>query len=165
MVEASSPERTRLKIVSGGQTGVDQGALEAALELGLDHGGWCPRGRLSEAGPIPTCFRLDETDSAEYWVRTEQNVIDSDATLILFRDQIRGGTALTQRMAIKHGRPCRCVDLNQTPSARSVQQWLQDLTIGVLNVAGPRESWCPGIQKQARRFLLDVFRRKKTSVE
>ena len=122
MFEVSSPEGPRLKVVSGGQTGVDQGALEAAIELGLDHGGWCPRGRLSEAGPIPTRFQLSETDSTEYWVRTERNVIDSDATLILFRRQIRGGTALTERMAIKHGRPCRCVDLNESPSAQSVRR-------------------------------------------
>ena len=165
MVEASFSPGPRLKIVSGGQTGVDQGALEAALELGLEHGGWCPRGRLSEAGPIPACFRLRETESAEYWVRTEQNVINSDATLIFYRRQIRGGTALTKRMAIKHGRPYRCLDLNRSPASQSVRKWLKDQAIGVLNVAGPRESWCPGIQNQTRRFLLDVFRYQETSVE
>lgn len=158
MDSASSTPRVRLKVVSGGQTGVDQGALQAAIELGLGHGGWCPRGRLSEAGPIPACFQLTETDSADYWVRTERNVIDSDATLILFRQEIRGGTGLTERLAIKHRRPHRCVDLNQAPSAEAVRQWLQALAIGVLNVAGPRESWCPGIQNQARQFLLNVFR-------
>jgi hypothetical protein len=144
---------------------VDQAALDAAIELGLDHGGWCPRGRLSEAGPIPTRFRLRETDSAEYWVRTEQNVVDSDATLILFQQEIRGGTALTERMAAKHGRPCRCVDLSHSPAVEPVREWLRQQRVAVLNVAGPRESSCPGIQDQARRFLLDVFREKESSVE
>jgi len=72
-----------MKIISGGQTGVDRGALDAAIGLGIPHGGWCPRGRLAEDGPIPARYVLSETDSPEYWLRTEQNVSDSDATLIL----------------------------------------------------------------------------------
>jgi predicted Rossmann-fold nucleotide-binding protein len=77
------------RLVSGGQTGVDRAALDVAIACGIPHGGWCPRGRISEAGPIPAHYQLTETDSFKYWVRTERNVIDSDATLILFCDRTR----------------------------------------------------------------------------
>ena len=153
------------KIVSGGQTGVDQAALEAAISLGLDHGGWCPRNRLSESGRIPSRFRLQETHSAEYWVRTEQNVIDSDATLILYRGELRGGTAMTHRMATKHRRPYLLVDLAQSRTIAPVSDWLQLLAVKILNVAGPRESSCPGIQQEAQAFLRNVFLGQENSVE
>ncbi len=165
------PQAGVRKIVSGGQTGVDQAALAAAIELGLDHGGWCPRGRLSESGPIPARFQLQETHSAEYWVRTEQNVIDSDATLILYRGELRGGTALTHRLAAKHHRPCLLIDLAQpallAPPALidPVRGWLQQSAVRVLNVAGPRESSCPGIQQEAQAFLRNVFLGQESSLE
>jgi hypothetical protein len=145
------------KIVSGGQTGVDQGALEAAIELMLEHGGWCPRGRLSERGRIPRRYRLRETASTEYWVRTEQNVIDSDATLILYRTTLGGGTALTHRMAVKHGRPYLLVDLDSAHDPLGVRQWLADNQVRVLNVAGPRESSSPGIARQVQHYLIAVL--------
>ena len=91
-----------MHIISGGQTGVDRGALDAALKLDIPHGGWCPHGRLAEDGPIPDCYRLRETDSAEYAVRTELNVFDSDATLILCRGRPRGDRGV--RGSIRSGR-------------------------------------------------------------
>ena len=94
-----------MKIVSGGQTGVDRGALDAAIELAIPHGGWCPRGRLAEDGPIPEQYGLIETDSPDYPSRTQRNVVESDATLILFRGRIAGGTELTFRLAEEHQRP------------------------------------------------------------
>ena len=96
-----------MKIISGGQTGVDRGALDAAISLGIPHGGWCPRGRLAEDGRIPDRYQLRETDSPDYPSRTEQNVLDSDATLILYRGRIAGGTEFTLRLAQQHGRPHR----------------------------------------------------------
>jgi len=141
------------KIVSGGQTGVDQGALDAALELGLNHGGWCPRGRMAEDGTIPARFSLTESHSANYAVRTRQNVVDSDATLILFNGELSGGTALTRRLAIQHGRPLFLVDLGQPIDLTAVRGWLDDHRIKVLNVAGPRESTAPGVSDRARQFL------------
>ena len=142
-----------MKIISGGQTGVDRGALDAAIGLGIPHGGWCPRGRLAEDGPIPARYVLSETDSPEYWLRTEQNVSDSDATLILCRGQPTGGTELTLRMADQHGRPCLVVNLDRPGRLEEVRRWLQDHEVKVLNVAGPRESQSPGIAAQAKQFL------------
>jgi hypothetical protein len=141
------------KIVSGGQTGVDQGALDAALELGLDHGGWCPRGRLAEDGTIPARFSLTESHSAKYAVRTRQNVLDSDATLILFNGEVSGGTALTRRLAIQHGRPLLQVNLDRPLDLTAVRSWLDNHRIKILNVAGPRESNSPGVSDRARQFL------------
>ena len=93
-----------VKIISGGQTGVDRAALDVAVELEIPHGGWCPKGRLAEDGRIPDSYKLRETTSREYAVRTEQNVLDSDGTLILYRESISGGTELTLRLAEKHRR-------------------------------------------------------------
>ncbi len=147
------------RIVSGGQTGVDRAALDVAIELGLPHGGWCPLGRRAEDGSIPTHYELQETESAAYHVRTERNVIDADATLVLTRGEPVGGTALTVRMASQHGRPLLVVDLaQQPPDLAAVRTWLRDSSAGMLNVAGPRESQQPGIGRQAAEFLRSVLR-------
>jgi len=146
-----------MKIVSGGQTGVDRGVLDAAIELQAPHGGWCPRGRLAEDGRIPGRYRLQETDSPKYHVRTRQNVLDSDATLILCRGPVSGGTELTLRLARQYGKPSRVVDLAADPQPEEVCDWLQEHRVEVLNVAGPRESLSPGIAADAREFLLRVL--------
>ncbi|MHB8970001.1 MAG: putative molybdenum carrier protein [Pirellulaceae bacterium] len=145
------------RVVSGGQTGVDRGALDAAIAAGVLHGGWCPRGRLAEDGPIAEQYQLRETHSAKYPIRTRRNVLDSDATLILCCGPLTGGTELTQRLALHHARPCLVVDLQRDPDADAVRQWIEMHRIGVLNVAGPRESSHPGIAEQACRFLLRVL--------
>ncbi len=121
-----------MKIISGGQTGVDRAALDAAIELGIAHGGWCPLGRLAEDGRIPERYQLCETDSPEYAVRTERNVAESDTTLILFRGWISGGTELTLRLAQRYGRPHLAVDLD---AARNVSGTLRvPRTDGTLRV-------------------------------
>lgn len=149
------------KIISGGQTGVDQAALAAAIAVGIDHGGWCPAGRRSERGRIPDVFQLTETVDRNYTVRTEKNVIDSDATMILFRDTLSGGTLLTERLTLKHDRPCLCVDLNLDnaygESIDRIKAWLDRYSIETLNVAGPRESTSRGIQLQAETFLKQML--------
>lgn len=91
-----------IKIISGGQTGVDRAALDAALQLGIPCGGWCPKGRKAKDGPIPDRYPLKETESGSYPVRTEMNVRDSDGTLILTWGRPTGGTALTVRLARRH---------------------------------------------------------------
>lgn len=143
------PER----IVSGGQTGVDRAALDVAIALGIDHGGWCPAGRLSEDGSIPSRYQLEETDSSEYPVRTERNVIDSDATLILSINRLTGGTRLTKRMCDRHGKPHLIVRIDRE-SEQVVRDWLCQQRPASLNVAGPRESTSPGIYERSRTFLL-----------
>ncbi len=147
-----------MQLISGGQTGVDRGALDAAMELGIPHGGWCPRGRLAEDGPIPDRYQLRESHSPDYPVRTEQNVLDSDATLILCRGRPAGGTDLTLRLAQQHGRPYLVVDLDRAADPAAVRRWLEEQQIETLNVAGPRESQSPGIGSLTREFLIHVFR-------
>ena len=145
------------KIVSGGQTGVDRGALDAAMALGIEHGGWCPRGRLAEDGKIPPRYLLTDTESSEYWIRTERNVIDSDGTLILYREKLKGGTEFTYRMTRKHRKPSLRIDMLDDPCPSAVRQWIVENAIGVLNVAGPRESSCQGIAERAQQFVVSVF--------
>jgi hypothetical protein len=149
--------RPPLKIISGGQTGVDRAALDAAIELGIPHGGYCPRGRRAEDGRIPDCYQLVENDSSEYRVRTEQNVLNSDATLILCRGPLMGGTKVTRRFTRQHGRPCLVIDLQSPPARDEIDRWLQEHGQKVLNIAGPRESQSPGIHAESRAFLLELW--------
>jgi len=147
------------KVVSGGQTGVDRAALDVALELGLPRGGWCPRGRHAEDGPLDARYPLIETPSDDYAQRTAWNVRDSDATLILTRGAPSGGTALTLEVAERLGRPVRAVDLETSSEPRAVAAWVEQAAVRVLNVAGPRESGMPGIYADAVAFLRAVLAR------
>jgi hypothetical protein len=149
--------RQQLRVISGGQTGVDRAALDVAIALDVPHGGWCPLGRLAEDGRIPDCYQLQETDSPEYPVRTERNVLESDATIVLCRGTPTGGTDLTIRMARKHHRPCLVVDLELPRPPDEVRRWLKGHRVRVLNVAGPREGQNPGIGRQAGEFLRQVL--------
>ena len=147
------------RVVSGGQTGVDRAALDVAISLEMDHGGWCPRGRVAEDGVIPSHYNLTETESKKYHVRTQQNVIDSDGTLILYCGELSGGTQLTHRLAKKHGVPCLLVKLDDDDvDAPELRKWLTQKDIEVLNVAGPRESSIAGVYQLAREFLLSLFK-------
>lgn len=145
------------RIISGGQTGVDRGALEAAIAFGIEHGGWCPRGRLSEDGSVPSRYNLRETDSCDYALRTERNIIDSDATLILYEGQLRGGTLLTKRIAARLKKPWVAVPLAPQFDPEAVRRWLRETRPQVLNVAGPRASSHEGIEERARCALLSVL--------
>ncbi len=149
-------------IISGGQTGVDRGALEAAIALGIPHGGWCPQGRLAEDGVIPARYTLRETDSPQYAVRTERNVLDSDATLIFCRGPTTGGTEWTRICAVRYGRPCLVVDLSQPVDWQKLRGWLGQVRPRLLNVAGPRESQAPGIQQQVQQILIQLFTQQET---
>jgi hypothetical protein len=151
-----------LRVVSGGQTGVDRAALDAARTLSLPCGGWCPRGRLAEDGPIETAYPLVETPSADYAQRTEWNVRDSDGTLVLTRGVASGGTAYTIALARDRGKPLLVLDLATDPDPAEAARWVRDAGIALLNVAGPRESQRPGIGAQARGFLERLFRLTST---
>jgi hypothetical protein len=131
------------KIISGGQTGVDRAALDAAIKLSIDHGGWIPKGRLTESGPLPPEYRLKETKSASYAERTEKNVLAADATLIISRGPLTGGSEYTREMAVKHQRPWLHIDLSNQAAfqaASGINSWIVHKNIEVLNVAGPRAS-------------------------
>ena len=144
------------RIVSGGQTGVDRAALDTAMELDIEHGGWCPAGRLAEDGIIPVRYKLAETKSSEYPVRTEQNIVDSSATLILHEGKIRGGTRLTRRLCKKLEKPFFTVKISLNEVA-SVRRWLDLQAPETLNIAGPRESSSPGIYSRSLVFLARTF--------
>ena len=146
-----------LRIQSGGQTGVDRAALDAALAAGVAVGGWCPRGRRAEGGPIPPRYPLRETPTPAYAERTAYNVHDADATLVLTRGTPTGGTAFTVDLALELGKPLLIVDLAATNDAAPVAAWLRANDVAVLNVAGPRESTAPGVYADARRFVADVL--------
>lgn len=163
-MNARAPEKFSgcpvIKIVSGGQTGVDRAALDAAIRLDIAHGGWCPKGRLAEDGPIPAMYGMSESDSPDYAARTERNVMDSDGTLIVYRDRLQSGTLLTNRLAKHHGKPLMRVRLDQDPDLGEIRRWLIDSSIRVLNVAGPRASLQPTIYDESLRLLVELFTAK-----
>ncbi|MGB8370792.1 MAG: putative molybdenum carrier protein [Limisphaerales bacterium] len=145
-----------MKIVSGGQTGVDRAALDFAIRHGHEHGGWCPHGRRAEDGVIPRIYRLRETDSADYDERTEKNVVDSDATLIVVREkELSGGTAFTKTCAEQQGRPVIivCEPDGVSQGAAALSKFLKRNHIRTFNVAGPRESQAPDIGKFVEALL------------
>jgi predicted Rossmann fold nucleotide-binding protein DprA/Smf involved in DNA uptake len=145
-----------LKIVSGGQTGVDRAALDAALELGIPVGGWCPRRRIAEDGPIAARYPLRESASTDYAERTRLNVRDSDGTLVLFRKGDSAGTEHTKTCAMAYGRPLQTVD-PERDNERLTAEWILENNIQVLNVAGPRESEDKGVYEAAHRWLTRLF--------
>jgi len=144
------------KIVSGGQTGVDRAALDAALASGVSVGGWCPQGRRAEDGPIPERYPLEETPSEAYEQRTAWNVRDSDGTLIITDGTLEGGTALTMQEVKRQGRALLHVRTSDPVPVEMIQAWGEDHDVRTLNVAGPRASEVEGIYDGART-ILDAF--------
>ena len=142
-----------IKIISGGQTGVDRAALDFALEQGIGCGGYCPKGRKAEDGRIDPRYPLQETESTSYPVRTERNVKDSDGTLILTDGPATGGTAATIKFAQEYKKPYLVIDLGLGGDPEIVRKWQQTNKIRILNIAGPRESKSPGIHDRIVEFL------------
>ena len=135
-------------IVSGGQTGADQAALDAAISQGVPHSGWIPKGRLTENGPLDKKYHLQEMPTELYLERTEKNVVDSDGTLIFSFGPLTGGSLETQHCAAKHEKPWMFIDLDVVEpddAVAEIRNWTSQTSIRVLNVAGPRASKSPKI--------------------
>lgn len=145
-----------LKIISGGQTGADRAALDVAIRNGIPHGGWLPKGRLTEAGPLPEKYRLQEMATESYPQRTEKNILEADGTAILSHGPLTGGSALTEQLAKERGKPLLHLDLEEMSlpqAARLLHGWLVNKDIQVLNVAGPRASTDPEIYAATTEVL------------
>ena len=136
----------KLKIISGGQTGVDRAALDAALQFGVNCGGWCPAGRKAEDGVIPEHYPLSELSGADYINRTRKNVIDSDGTVIIYFDTPSGGTEQTLLFCIQQKKPYLLIDateLSPIRAAERISKFVTNCNIERLNIAGPRASGEP----------------------
>jgi hypothetical protein len=148
-----------MMIISGGQTGADQAALDAAITLGIPHGGWLPKGRKTEAGPLPLRYELRELSSSRYRERTEKNILTADGTLIFSFGPLAGGSALTEALAIRHGRPFLHIDfelIERNQAAVLVEQWVSSMQLKVINVAGPRASSEPRIYQAVYALLTRI---------
>jgi hypothetical protein len=149
------------KIISGGQTGVDRGALDAALVANFPCGGWCPEGRKAEDGPIPGRYPVTELPAADYLTRTRQNVIDSDATLVIHFGELTGGTLKTVQFCESYKKPALVLDgskLDPGTAAGQAAAFVGTQAIKTLNVAGPRESGHPGARAYAERVVTLLLR-------
>ena len=148
------------KIISGGQTGADRAGLDAAMEMGIPHGGWIPKGKKTEKGVLPKKYKLLEMNSTSYPKRTEKNVIDSDGTVIFTHGKLTGGSKLTKTVADKHDRPCLHINLNATINFKvpaEINSWIMKNNIEILNVAGSRESKDTDIHKKVLKIIQDVY--------
>ena len=148
------------KIVSGGQTGADRGALDFAIKFNISHGGWITKGRRTESGPLPGFYNLKEMDTRDYPARTRQNIIDSDGTVIIARGPLTGGSALTYGFAQKTGKwVCRINLLEQDifEVAFILHDFILEQSIRVLNVAGPRAGHDPDIYYDVKAILAAVL--------
>ena len=148
------------KIISGGQTGVDRAALDAAIAVGVSHGGWLPAGRKTEDGPLPGRYLLTEMVTQSYPQRTRKNVAEANATLIISRGRLTGGSALTAAIAGELDKPCLHIDLNlqdHLAAAALIKRWLRDCDVDVLNIAGPRASSDPGVYSDAYHLVTEIL--------
>ena len=144
------------KIISGGQTGADRAALDVALKFNIDHGGWIPKGRRTEAGRLNDKYKLTETETEDYRERTKLNITDSHATVIISRGDLTGGSKFTQTFAKVVGRPNCHIDLMQSEefeAAIILKSFILENQIRILNVAGPRQSSLPGIYADVKTVL------------
>ena len=148
-------------IISGGQTGADRAAFDFALENGIGIGGFVPKGRRAEDGKISASYpNLIEMAKRNYAERTELNVKNSDATLIVSHNKLTGGSLLTKKFAEKHQKPFLHIDFldaSLEESAAKTGKWLASINCKRLNIAGSRASTDPAIYEKTKRFLAELF--------
>jgi putative molybdenum carrier protein len=145
-----------LKIISGGQTGVDRAALDVALRHEIRCGGWCPAGRLDEFGKIPDHYPIQELQGGGFTERTLQNVKDSDGTVVIYPGELRGGTDQTVRFCVELKRPHELINaskISAEDAAKLIGDFVDKNKIKILNVAGPRQSEWPEGYAYASRAL------------
>ena len=145
-----------MKIISGGQTGVDRAALDVALKHRIKCGGWCPAGRLDEDGKIPDRYPLKELKKGGNEARTAQNVRDSDGTIVIYFHELEGGTAYTIGCCMDDRQPYRLIDAakySPEDAATLMAAFVVDHEIETLNIAGPRESEWKGAYTYALRAI------------
>jgi hypothetical protein len=156
-----------MKILSGGQTGVDRAALDAALDLGVSCGGYCPLGRKAEDGTVPEKYPLKTLPTARYRDRTLKNLLEAEATVIFFNKAMRGGTRLTAQMCRENAKQFISIDadrLDQHKAADLVRNFIDTHHLCSINVAGPRKSQWPGGYDYAYRVLRTVLATRTTSI-
>ena len=148
-----------MKIISGGQTGVDRAALDVALRHGIESGGWCPTGRLDEFGRIPDRYPVKELENGGFTERTLQNVKDSDGTVVIYPGRLSGGTEQTLHFCVEQRWPYELIDASNVSTEKAAQliaDFVRENKIDDLNVAGPRASeWPEGYDYASR--ALDIF--------
>ena len=145
-----------MKIISGGQTGVDRAALDVALKHGIESGGWCPTGRLDEIGRIPDRYPVEELEDGGFIERTLQNIKDSDGTVIIYPGKLSGGTEQTLHFCVEQRRPHELIDPSNVSTQKAAQliaDFVRENKIDILNVAGPRASEWPEGYDYAFRTL------------
>lgn len=144
------------KIISGGQTGAGQAALDVAIKLGIPHGGWIPKDRKTEDGIITGKYRLHEMPFTSNTDCTVKNVLESDATLIISYGKLTKEPAFSRKLAMKNGRNWLNIDLNMTPAVQAISiisSWIRLYKIEILNVTGPRASKGPKIYQDTMNLL------------
>ena len=149
-----------MKIISGGQTGVDRAALDFALEHGIEIGGFCPKGRIAEDGVIDLRYDLTELLTNDYSQRTLKNVVSSDATLILYFDKLSGGTLNTRNYCMEEKKPYLLIDVSKKTLksyGNEVLDWILKNNVQTLNLAGPRHSKCELCYELTKSLLAFVF--------
>jgi hypothetical protein len=148
------------KIISGGQVGAEQGALDAAIKYSFPHGGWIQKGRKTEDGILPYEYKLKELKSGAYPNYTERNVINSNGTLIISHGKLKGGSVLPKKLAKKYNRRCLHMDLDKTPAfiaASKINSWIIEHNIEILNVTGSRTSKDPTIYQDTKYIIEGVI--------
>jgi len=154
---------TKLKIVSGAQTGVDRAALDAALECRVEVGGWCPQGRQSEDGIIPEKYPVIELPGSGYRQRTKQNVIDSDGTVVIYYGRPTGGTKQTIGFCMIERKPYVLINAEEMgveQASKKIDIFMGENSVTILNVAGPRASGEPRAYEYAKRVIHSVLQKK-----